>query len=141
MIPGLFQKLMGTKQAISHLSSLMDQITFPPHQRMTKILHGLQKLPMEPLGVFSQNLVDSNKVGPMGQDLSGIHGVLQWKPVQLLGQQAACMVETEHSEMITCKEARKLLAAFLDIIESKVLLIIQIYKIIRGQLMAILNHM
>lgn len=85
MIPGLFQKLMGTKQAISQLSSLMDQITIHTHQGMTEILHGLQKLPMGPVGVFSQNLVDSNKVGPMGQDLSGIHGVLQWKPVQVLG--------------------------------------------------------
>ena len=85
MIPGLFQKLMGTQQAISHFLSLVDQITIPTHQRMTKILHGLQKLPMEPVEVFSQTLVDSNMVGPMGQDLSGIHGVLQWKPVQVLG--------------------------------------------------------
>jgi len=85
MIPGLFRKLMGTKQAISRVSSLMHQITIPTHQRMTEILHGLQKLPMEPVGVFSQNLVGSNKVGPMGQDLNGIHGVLQWKPVQVLG--------------------------------------------------------
>lgn len=85
MIPGLFQKLMGTKQAISHLSSLMDQITIRTHQRMTEILHGLQKLPMEPVGVFSQNLEGSNKVGLMGQDLSGMHGVLQWRPVQVLG--------------------------------------------------------
>lgn len=85
MIPGLFRKLMVTKQAISHLSSLVDQITIPTHQRMTEILHGLQKLPMEPVGVFSQNLEDSNKAGPMGQDLSGTHEVLQWKPVQVLG--------------------------------------------------------
>lgn len=85
MIPGLFQKLMGNNQAISHLSNLMDQITIPTHQRMTEILHGLQKLPMEPAGVFSQIMIDSNQVGPMHQDLSGIHRVLQWKPVEVLG--------------------------------------------------------
>jgi hypothetical protein len=50
------------------------------------------------------------------------------------------MVRTEHSEVNTCKEVRKLPVAFLDFIESSVLLIIKIHKIIKGQLVAIPNH-